>query len=338
MPYQIEVKDCSVDNRKTHKQMISEMVEQGIFDAIGDAVSIQDTDFRILYMNEKAQKMIGDHVGEYCYSAFEKRNSICHACPLELSMKDGKVRTIEKRNPSVEDMVVEITSSAIKEPGGRIVAGMEVVRDITERKRLEKMITIAKKEWEDTFDDISEAITIHDKDFNIIRANRAAEELLGIDFPRIFDQKCYKSYHGTDSPPENCPSCRALTAGTHTISEVFEPNLNKYIEIKAFPRFDKNRSIIGVVHVARDISMRKAIEEEREKLIVELQDALAKVKTLKGLLPICAACSKIRDERGDWTHVDVYIRDHSEAEITHSYCPECAQEHFPKNRKKTEER
>ncbi len=323
-----------MNDNKSIKQIIEEMIGQGIIGAIGDSLNIQDRDFKILYQNEKAKSIIGDHTGEYCYQAFEKKDTICEGCPLELTFKDGKVRTVERRNPSMEDLVVELTTSVIKDSTGKIIAGIEIARDVTERKRLEKMIAIAKNEWEDTFDDISEAITIHDMDFNIVRANRAAEELLGVEFPRIFNQKCYESYHGLDSPPENCPSCRSLKKGIHTSSELFEPNLNKYIEIKAFPRFDKNRNIIGVVHVARDISKRKAMEEDREKLIIELQDALAKVKTLKGLLPICAACSKVRDERGDWTHVDVYIRDHSEAEITHSYCPECEEVHFPKNRKK----
>ena len=64
-------------------------------------------------------------------------------------------------------------------------------------------------------------------------------------------------------------------------------------------------------------------EEEREKLIHELQEALAKVKTLSGMLPICASCKKIRDDKGYWNQMEAYIRDHSEAEFSHSICPDC---------------
>jgi hypothetical protein len=60
-----------------------------------------------------------------------------------------------------------------------------------------------------------------------------------------------------------------------------------------------------------------------------LQDALSKVKTLRGLLPICASCKKIRDDKGYWTQVDVYVRDHSDADFTHSICPECAARLYP---------
>lgn len=78
-----------------------------------------------------------------------------------------------------------------------------------------------------------------------------------------------------------------------------------------------------------DITERKIAEEEREKLIVELQDALAKIKTLSGLLPICASCKKIRDDKGYWNQIEVYIETHSDAEFTHSFCPDCVKSLYP---------
>ncbi len=74
---------------------------------------------------------------------------------------------------------------------------------------------------------------------------------------------------------------------------------------------------------------RQWVEAEREKLIVELQDALAKIKTLRGLIPICASCKKIRDDQGYWTQVEAYIQDHSEAEFSHGICPECMKKLYP---------
>ena len=75
----------------------------------------------------------------------------------------------------------------------------------------------------------------------------------------------------------------------------------------------------------RDISERKHLEEEQGKLVAELQDAVARVKKLSGMLPICASCKKIRDDKGYWQQIEAYIRDHSEAEFSHSICPECAE-------------
>ncbi|MCP3900881.1 MAG: PAS domain S-box protein [Desulfobacteraceae bacterium] len=73
-----------------------------------------------------------------------------------------------------------------------------------------------------------------------------------------------------------------------------------------------------------DISILKQIEKEREKLIENLQEALGNIKTLKGLLPICAQCKKIRDDKGYWKQIDVYIQQYSEAEFSHGICPECS--------------
>jgi PAS domain S-box-containing protein len=78
-----------------------------------------------------------------------------------------------------------------------------------------------------------------------------------------------------------------------------------------------------------DITERKMGEMERERLIHELQEALAKVKKLSGFLPICASCKKIRNDQGYWTQIEAYIRDHSEAEFSHSICPECASKLYP---------
>jgi PAS domain S-box-containing protein len=78
-----------------------------------------------------------------------------------------------------------------------------------------------------------------------------------------------------------------------------------------------------------DITERKKAEDEREKLILELQDALAKIKTLSGFLPICASCKKIRDDKGYWNQIEVYIETHSDAEFTHSFCPDCVKRLYP---------
>jgi len=68
---------------------------------------------------------------------------------------------------------------------------------------------------------------------------------------------------------------------------------------------------------------------ERERLILELREVLAHVKTLSGLLPICAGCKKIRDDKGYWSQVESYIARHSEATFTHSLCPDCMQKLYP---------
>ena len=83
--------------------------------------------------------------------------------------------------------------------------------------------------------------------------------------------------------------------------------------------------------IFRDITERKKKEEERERLIQELQGALSQIKTLSGLLPICAWCKKIRNDAGYWDSVEKYIEKHSQVEFTHSICPECRTKYFPEH-------
>ncbi|HTT19067.1 MAG TPA: PAS domain S-box protein [Candidatus Sulfotelmatobacter sp.] len=83
--------------------------------------------------------------------------------------------------------------------------------------------------------------------------------------------------------------------------------------------------------IIRDISERKLAEHERDRLIRELQEALARVKNLSGLLPICASCKKIRDEHGLWYSLEIYIRNHSEADFSHGICPDCRKRLYPEH-------
>ncbi len=93
--------------------------------------------------------------------------------------------------------------------------------------------------------------------------------------------------------------------------------------VSATPLYDENGRHVGAMGMLTDISERKRLEKEREGLIVELRGALANVKTLSGLLPICASCKNIRDDQGYWKRIETYISDHSMAEFTHSLCPDC---------------
>jgi hypothetical protein len=89
------------------------------------------------------------------------------------------------------------------------------------------------------------------------------------------------------------------------------------------------RQITLLMNSMWGILKRRRVEQERESLIVELKDALANVNILSGLLPICANCKKIRDDKGYWNQIEAYISEHSEAEFSHGMCPECAKKLYP---------
>ncbi|MCP4214363.1 MAG: hypothetical protein GY765_06885, partial [bacterium] len=102
-----------------------------------------------------------------------------------------------------------------------------------------------------------------------------------------------------------------------------EKRLQKMVEERTAELNRKNEQL------KTEIGQRSKAEKEKEKLIDELRDALAKIKTLTGLIPICSKCKKIRDDKGYWQQVDVYIVKHSEVDFSHSLCPDCLDYLYP---------
>ncbi len=145
------------------------------------------------------------------------------------------------------------------------------IYNISENNKIEPLILRSPQDWEGIFNTITDMITIHDRDFNIIYANKAAKDILGLPHIEINKKiKCFHYYHGTICPLEGCPTCNCVKTGEPAVIELFEHHLSKNIEIRAMPRFNSQNQIIGIIHIVRDITQRKQSEEQlkdsREKL------------------------------------------------------------------------
>jgi signal transduction histidine kinase len=117
-----------------------------VFSSMGDNIIIQDRDYRVVYQNAVNREVYGDRKGEYCYSVYEGIDHVCPDCPVELTYRDGGIHKVEKEVATQAGPVnLEITASPLKNSAGEIVAGIKVVRDITEKRRLEDQLRHAQK-------------------------------------------------------------------------------------------------------------------------------------------------------------------------------------------------
>ncbi len=173
---------------------------------------------------------------------------------------------------------VEISAGLLEFMGQKYILAID--RDISARKQMENQILQSKLDWEDTFNTITDMITIHDKDFNIILANKAAADTLGLPVLGSGKVKCHQFYHGKDRPPDNCLSCDCFQTEAPVSFETYEPHLDKFLEVRAMPRFDHDMQVKGLIHVIRDITERKKADAalqriEQMKLVGEWAAGLA---------------------------------------------------------------
>jgi PAS domain S-box-containing protein len=190
----------------------------------------------------------------------------------------------------------------------------------------------AHKVIEQVLDTAADGMRVVDKYYKILHCNKTFAELAGLPEHLAAGKKCYEVFSGPTCHTSECPLVRILGGEGRLTYEAMKKNpegREVHCQINAAPFLDAEGNLLGIVESFRDISEPRARERERERLIGELARALREVKTLTGLLPICAWCKQIRDDSGYWSQLEKYITTHSSAQFSHSICPECMKKEFP---------
>jgi PAS domain S-box-containing protein len=170
-------------------------------------------------------------------------------------------------------------------------------------------------------------------DLRILEWNSAAERLYGWKRERVLGKN-----YGTMFLPEEIrdlvvADVEKVLAGEPT--EGFENPVRPRQGPERILRWNVSRVIdpddqsYSIIAIAQDVTESRHAEAERERLISQLAEALARVRTLEGMLPICATCKAIRDEEGQWHRIESYLRQHSRARFSHGICPDCARDLYP---------
>ncbi len=142
----------------------------------------------------------------------------------------------------------------------------------------------------------------------------------------------HKSMQPCDEQAHACPLKQVVQSKGEVVLEHSHYNLageERQVEVHGCPIFDEAGRVVQMIEYSIDITDRKLAEQERERLIADLQTALKDIKQLSGFIPICASCKNIRNDQGYWQHIEQYLKEHSEAQFSHGICPECAKKLYP---------
>ena len=248
-------------------------------------------------------------------------------CELKLTKNDGA------------EFYAQLESYAVKDQAGNFRTIRTSLSDITERKQADLALIAAKQEIESIVKTVPDIIYRLDPQGRLTfvsdsvkRYGYQPEELLGTNVMKIvYPADKAKTIHKIRERRTGARSTKSFETRLKTKNQTavsFEVFIISAEGLYSPEKFGLG-TFLGTQGIARDITARKQAEEERQKLHGKLQEAFDNIKTLKGLLPICANCKKIRDDEGYWNQIEVYIRDRSDAEFSHSICPDCAEKLYP---------
>jgi PAS domain S-box-containing protein len=203
-----------------------------------------------------------------------------------------------------------------------------------ERRRREAELRVSEERFRVVTETAVNAIITADQHGNIGLWNKAAETIFGYAPSEILGRPVATLMPERFQAAHKMGMEQAVSAGESKLAGQTVELTGRRKDGSEFPvelslaTWKKDEAIL-FTGIIRDITRRKTAEAERDRTIVELQKTLAEVKTLKGFIPICASCKKIRDDKGFWSQIESYISRHSDAKFSHGICPDCSKKLYP---------
>jgi PAS domain S-box-containing protein len=184
-------------------------------------------------------------------------------CLEEIASAAGMTtRETRFRKKDGTEIVVSDTKVAIRDDAGQIIYFDGILEDITERKKSEEQIKRAAEEWRTTFDSITDWVSIVDKDFKLVRVNKAFADAFGKKPGELIGKTCYQVVHKTNEPVRDCPRRKTLRTKRPAAVEFFEPSLEMYLEARTSPIFNEKDEVVACIEVTTDVTERKRMQEQ----------------------------------------------------------------------------
>ncbi len=334
----IVVNSRDVTKRKQIEEKLRQSEERfrKVFYTSPDAINITRlSDGKSISINEGFTRMLGYAENEIIGRTTLELNLFVNPEDrkrlVEGMQQNGEVKNFEfafrRKNGTIGQGIM--SASALEIDGVQHLIG--VTRDVTGRKQTEEKLRQSEERFRRIFEDSPLGMIIVAPNYKLLKANKAFCAMLGYTEEEIVGRSMQELTHPEDREKSAEASQRVLAREIphfHLEKRYVKKNKESlWTELVATTIHDQEGGYaLGMI---KDITERKVAEREREQLISQLKEALSKIKTLRGLIPICAWCKKIRDDAGYWTRVETYIREHSNASFTHCICPTCLKKEDP---------
>ncbi len=267
------------EERKQSEEALqkSEAFIKGILESIDEGLIVIDRDYRIISANraftEQTGMALADMTGKHCFEIFYRRTAPCYeeeeTCAVKQVFDTGEPHTVTNRNYDSKGASAYFETKAYpltKDASGKVMTVVEVLVDITERITAEEALLAATREWAESFDAMTDGVSIQSPDHKIMNVNQSLCDLFGKTPEELIGKKCYQVFHGKDCPISDCPFQKTKVTNQRTSVEIFEPAINKWLLVSTSPVFDDAGSLTRIVHTVRDVTERRQAEEELKKL------------------------------------------------------------------------
>jgi PAS domain S-box-containing protein len=268
-------KPVKTNNKKGKNIPVPDLVKT-IAENTDARLAYLDRDYNYVWLNASYATCMGVEPGKFIgknhFDLFpnEKHRELLHiifATGQGGMLRDEAVELFLQGKKTITYWDISVTP--VKGADGIVSGVILTVVDVTERKKNENFLEQTANEWQGTFDSIPDFVSIHDIDFNIVRANYSLCNALKVKPEDLVGRKCYEIFHHTNEPPTFCPHRKSIEANQVYQEDFYEPTLGRYLEVITSPLSGKNGRMIGSMHFVRDISRRiqtrKNLEQSEKK-------------------------------------------------------------------------
>jgi PAS domain S-box-containing protein len=340
--WRVQLRDLAAKRRMEAAVTKERNLLRTLIDNLPDAVFVEDLECKKIIANPVELRYMGaqseaEVIGKTDNEFYPADTAAVYITAATAIMKSG-VPHIDPEGIFIDKQGNKLNvvhySIPLHDEHGNVSGLVGVTHDITALKRVQEALQNERKILRTLIDNIPDAIYIKDDKYRKVIANLADVHNMGLQSEaEVLGKDDYELF-----PKEMAD---IFTADDQSVIQTGKPVIEReeylidgegqkhFLLTTKLPFRDEQNQIIGLIGIGRDITKRKMVEEERERLIKELQDAVADIKVLSGLVPICSSCKKIRDDKGYWTQLEGYIQAHSQAKFSHGVCPDCMKKLYP---------